>query len=128
LYDDAFCLDINKKATGNSTTFKCTANHTSFAFPADLSVAKNLFPLQKNPCARPTLTDNNNECDNDVNEEASVESASPVIVFACQDSGGSAMHISEIEALKLQHQNEIDSISIWHLLQIKCLMNELNCL
>ena len=79
LYDDAFCLDINKKAMGNLTTFKCTANHTSFAFPTDLSVAKNLFYPSKNPCARPTLTNDNNECDDDVNEEASVESASPVI-------------------------------------------------
>jgi len=123
---------------GNSTTFKCMANHTSFAFPTDLLVAKNLFYPSKNPCARHTITElndstpaelfTNNECDNDDNEEASVGIASPVIAFACHDRGGLATHISEIEALKLQHQHKIDSISIWHLLQIKCLMNELKCL
>jgi len=71
---------------GNSATFKCMANHTSFAFPTDVLVAKNLFYPSKDPHARPL---NNNilaesfedkEYDDDVNEEASVQSGSCNVV------------------------------------------------
>jgi len=82
LYDDSFWLDVNKKAMGNSATFKCMANHTSFAFPTDILVAKNLFYPLKIPHARPMITKLNNdilaesfedkEYDDDVNEEANV--------------------------------------------------------